>query len=375
MSQGGPRVRAHPGRAVVTAATVTLAVGLAACGTVGEPSDSGGITATKGGSMIGLLLPSSQSSRYETWDRPLIEQRIQELCDDCTVEYANAQLDVAAQQQQVDVMITKGVEVLILDPVDARSLRSSVEKADRAGIPVVAYDRLAEGPISGYVSYNNERVGVLQGEALLEALGDKADGAQIVMLNGSPTDPNAATFKRGALSVLQGKVKIGKAYDAPGWRSEEAHASMSSAIAALGADNIDGVYAAGDNLAAGAISALKAAKIEPLPPVTGQNAELAAVQRIVSGEQYMSVYKPYQPEADAAAAMAVALRRGEELDEIAETRVDSPTTKNVPAVVLDPVPVTVDNIKETVVKDGVYTIDQICTPKFRSACEKTGLIG
>ncbi|MBA2945462.1 sugar ABC transporter substrate-binding protein [Streptomyces himalayensis] len=375
MSQGGPRVRAHPGRAVVTAATVTLAVGLAACGTVGEPSDSGGITATNGGSMIGLLLPSSQSSRYETWDRPLIEQRIQELCDDCTVEYANAQLDVAAQQQQVDVMITKGVEVLILDPVDARSLRSSVEKADRAGIPVVAYDRLAEGPISGYVSYDNERVGVLQGEALLEALGDKADGAQIVMLNGSPTDPNAATFKRGALSVLQGKVKIGKAYDAPGWRSEEAHASMSSAVAALGADNIDGVYAASDNLATGAISALKAAKIEPLPPVTGQNAELAAVQRIVSGEQYMSVYKPYQPEADAAAAMAVALRRGEELDEIAERRVDSPTTKNVPAVVLDPVPVTVDNIKETVVKDGVYTIDQICTPKFRSACEKTGLIG
>jgi D-xylose transport system substrate-binding protein len=376
MSQEGPRVSACLRRAVVTAAAVTLAVGLAAaCGKAGEPGDSGGNTATKGGFKIGLLLPSSQSFRYERWDRPLIEQRIQELCDDCTVEYANAQLNVAAQQQQVDSMINRGVEVLILDPVDARSLRSAVERADRAGIPVLAYDRLAEGPISGYVSFDGERVGELQGEALLEALGDKAHGAQIVMLNGSPTDPNTATFKKGALSVLQGKVKIGKTYDAPGWRSEEAHASMSGAIAVLGAENIDGVYAAGDNLATGAISALKAAKIQPLPPVTGQNAELTAVQRIVSGEQYMSVYKPYRPEANAAAAMAVALGRGQELDHIAETRVNSPTTKNIPAVVLDPIPVTSDNIKETVVKDGVFTIDQICTPKFRSACAKTGLIG
>ncbi|MGW0821451.1 substrate-binding domain-containing protein [Streptomyces sp. NPDC002845] len=353
--------------AAVAVAAVSAAVALAACG------DGGG--EAEGGLEIGLLLPSSQTSRYEEWDRPLIERRIKELCGDCTVVYANAQLDVARQQQQMNSVINRGVEVLILDPVNASSLRSLVDMADQAGIPVVSYDRLAEGPISGYVSFDNEQVGRLQGKALLEAMGKKANGGQIVMLNGAPTDPNSAAFKRGALSVLKGKVKIGKSYDAPGWRPVEAHRSMSAAITALGADNIDGVYAAGDNLATGAISALKAAKNEPLPPVTGQNADLAAVQRIVTGEQYMSVYKPFKPETDAAAAMAVALGRGEKLGDLATATVSNDTTKDVPAVLLTPISLTVDNIQDTVVKDGLYTIDQICTPKFRSACDKAGLTG
>jgi D-xylose transport system substrate-binding protein len=356
--------------AAVTVAALSVAVAAALAGCGQGRDDAGG-----DGFAIGLLLPSSQSTRYEMWDRPLIEQRIEELCEDCTVAYANAQLDVAAQQQQVNSMIAKGVRVLILDPVDAAALRSSVARADRAGIPVVAYDRLAEGPISAYVSFDGERVGEMQGQALLEAMGEKAGDGQIVMLHGSPTDPNAANFKKGAHSVLNGKVKIAKEYDAPGWRTSEAHDSMAAAIAALGADNIDGVYSAGDNLATGAIAALKAAKISPLPPITGQDAELSGVQRIVSGEQYMSIYKPYQPEAYAAAAMAIALGRGEKLDDIAETRVDSPTTSNVPAVLLDPISVTVDNIEDTLVKDGRYTINEICTPKYRSACDKAGLTG
>ncbi|MBA4863030.1 substrate-binding domain-containing protein [Streptomyces sp. PSKA54] len=127
-------------------------------------------------------------------------------------------------------------------------------------------------------------------------------------------------------------------------------------------------------MASGAISALKAARVTPLPPVTGQDADLAAVQRIITGDQYMSVYKPYKPEADAAADMAVALGRGETLDDIAQDRVNSPTTKEIPADLLTPVSLTVDNIKDTVVKDGMHTIDQICTPEFMSACEKAGLV-
>ncbi|KUL22311.1 substrate-binding domain-containing protein [Streptomyces regalis] len=358
--------------AAVAVAAVSAAVALAACGDA-DGGSGGGADGLK----IGLLLPSSQTSRYEEWDRPLIERRIKELCGACTVLYANAQLDVDRQLQQMNSVISRGADVLILDPVNATSLRSLVNMADQAGVPVVAYDRLAEGRISGYVSFDNEQVGRLQGQDLLKAMGKKADGGQIVMLNGAPTDPNAADFKRGALSVLKGKVKIGKSYDAPGWRPAEAHRSMSDAIAALGADNIDGVYAAGDNLATGAISALKAAKIKPLPPVTGQNADLAAVQRIVVGDQYMSVYKPFRPETDAAAAMAVALGRGEEgmLADIATTTVGNDTTKDVPAVLLTPISLTVDNIEETVVKDGLYTIDQICTPEFRSACDRAGLTG
>ncbi len=148
---------------------------------------------------------------------------------------------------------------------------------------------------------------------------------------------------------------------------------MSGAIAALGADNIQGVYAANDGLAAGSIGALKANKVDPVPPVTGQDAELGAVQRIVGGDQYMTVYKPFEPEAAAGAAMAVAAARGESLDRMARDEVTTRDGHRVPAVMLTPVSVTVDNIKDTLVKDGVYTIQQICTPQLGAACTSAGL--
>jgi D-xylose transport system substrate-binding protein len=149
--------------------------------------------------------------------------------------------------------------------------------------------------------------------------------------------------------------------------------NMSGAISALGADNIDGVYAANDGLAAGSIAALKANKVDPLPPVTGQDAELGAVRRIVADEQYMTVYKPFAPEASAGAALAVAAARGESLDRIATDKVTTSSGSTVPAVLLTPVSVTIDTIEDTVVKDGVYTIQQICTPQLDAACTKAGL--
>ncbi|QOV36886.1 substrate-binding domain-containing protein [Streptomyces ferrugineus] len=367
-------MRAYRGRrTAVSAAVLSLAVFLAACGGDGRSSDSGGTGSGEGGFTVGLLFSQNVQTRWETFDKPLIEKRIKELCADCGVRYANAEGDVATQKQQAEGLINKGVEVLLLSAVNFRSLSSSVERARDAGVPAVAYDGLVEGPISGYVSFDNERVGRLQAEALLKALGDRADSGRIVMMNGPQTSPTNVAFKRGALSVLEGKVKIARTYDVQGWSQAKAHTHMEGAVAALGADGIDGVYAANDGLAAGVISALKAADIQPLPPVTGQDADLAAVQRIIRGEQHMSVYKPFKAEADAAAEMAVALGRGEKLDAIAETTLDTATAKDIPAVLLDPVPVTVDNIRDTVVKDGVYTIDQICTREVASACRNAGL--
>ncbi|MGC9538305.1 sugar ABC transporter substrate-binding protein [Streptomyces sp. UG1] len=362
-------------RTAVCAAALSLAVFLAACGGGGGSSDSGGTAAGEGGFEVGLLFSQNIQTRWERFDKPLIEKRIKELCADCRVRYANAEGDVATQKQQVESMINKGVEVLLLSAVNFRSLSSSVERARDAGVPVIAYDGLVEGPIAAYASFDNERVGRLQAEALLKALGDKADGGQIVMMNGPQTSPTNVAFKRGALSVLEGKVKIGRTYDVQAWSQERAHKNMVGAVAALGTDGIDGVYAANDGLAAGVISGLKTAGIRPMPPVTGQDADIEAVQRILRGEQYMSIYKPFKAEADAAAEMAVALGRGESLDAIAETTVDTATSKDIPAVLLDPIPVTVDNIKDTVVKDGVYTIDQICTPDIVPACQKAGLTG
>ncbi|MBZ4018572.1 substrate-binding domain-containing protein [Streptomyces purpurogeneiscleroticus] len=358
----------------VAMTAVSLAFGLAGCGKTGQPSGPSGPATGKGGMKIGLLLPDNHTPRWETFDRPLIEKKIKELCGNCTVEYANAEGDVATQQHQVDAVISRGVNVLILSSVDATSSASSVEEANAAHIPVVSYDHLARGPISGYVSFDARQVGRLQAHALLEAMGhEAANGRQIVMMNGDPSDPNTIQFKKGALSVLKGAVRIGKAYDTVGWRPENANANMSGAIAALGADSIDGVYAANDGLARGVISALKAAKIKPLPPVTGQDAELAAVQRIVSGEQYMTVYKPFRPEADAAAEMAVALGRGEKLDRIATSKISGPSGENIPAVLLTPVSATLADIKDTVVKDGMYTVEQICTDKYKAACDRAGL--
>ncbi len=354
--------------AALAMTAVSTAVALAACGP-DAGNDDGGEDAPR----IGLLLPDATTARWEGQDRPLLEKKIAELCAECAVEHTNAKGDVAIQQEQMDSMITKGVDAIVLVAVDARSLGATVRRADEADIPVIAYDRLAEGPIAGYVSFDGEEVGKLQGTSLLKAMGATVRDGQIVMMNGDPSDPNAVSFKKGALSVLEGRVRIGKAYDTLQWRAETANMNMSGAISALGVGNINGVYAANDGLAAGSIAALKANKVDPLPPVTGQDAELEAVRRIVDGDQYMTVYKPFGPEASAGAALAVAAARGESVDRVATDQVRTRTGEEVPAVMLAPVAVTVDNIKDTVVKDGVYTVQEICTPRLGAACTQAGL--
>ncbi len=363
-------------RAAVAIAAGAMAVSLAACGSAAESGDKkdSGDSAAKGDDIkVGLLLPENQTARYEKFDKPLIEKKVKELTNNKgEVVYANAKQDASLQNQQVDTMITNKVDVLIVDAVDSKAIAGSVKKAKDQGIPVVAYDRLAEGPIDAYTSFDNVTVGKTQGEALLEALGDKAKDGQIVMMNGSATDPNAAMFKEGAHSVLDGKVKVGREYDTKEWKPENANSNMEGAISAIGKDKIVGVYSANDGMAGGIITALKAAGIDDIP-VTGQDAELAGVQRIVTGEQYMSVYKPYPQEADVAAEMAVLLAQGKSLDSIAKDKVDSPTTKAVPSVLVPVVSLTKENINDTVIKDGIYTVQEICTGKYKAACDKIGL--
>ncbi|MFJ7999733.1 substrate-binding domain-containing protein [Streptomyces sp. NPDC096310] len=363
-------------RAAVATVATAMAVSLAACGSAKESGDKAeASTAEKKGPItVGLLLPENQTARYEKFDKPLIEKKVSELTDGTgKVVYANAKQDATTQSQQVDTMITNKVSVLVVDAVDSKAIASGVKRAKEAGIPVVAYDRLAEGPIDAYTSFDNEEVGRVQGKALLDELGDKAKSGDIVMMNGASTDPNAALFKKGALSVLDGKVNIGKSYDTKEWKPENANANMEGAISALGKDKIIGVYSANDSMAGGIITALKSGGFSKLPPVTGQDAELAGVQRIVSGEQFMSVYKSYPQEAAIAAEMAVALAKGEKLDSIAKTTVDSPTTKGVPTVLVPVVSLTKDNINDTVIKEGIYTAAEICTTKYKAGCDAIGV--
>jgi len=360
-------------RVAVSVAISALAVSAAACGKAGDNnSGSDSSSSGSGSKSIGLLLPDNVTARYEKFDKPYFEAKVKELCSDCTVSYANAAADPAKQAQQMSSMVTKGVKVIVISAQDSAAIKSSIASAVSKGVKVVAYDRLAQGPVSAYVSFDNVKVGELQGQALLDALGSKATPkANVVMINGDDADPNAAQFKEGAHKVLDGKVKI--AYEQSGlWKDTVAAQKVSAAITQLGAKNIAGVYAANDGMAGGIANTLKGAGISTIP-LTGQDAELAAIQRIVAGTQSATIYKPYKGEADNAAELAVNLLQGKDIKSLADTQVTSGSGDKVQAKLLTPVSVTVKNIKDTVVKDGLYTVADICTANYAAACKTAGL--
>ncbi len=352
-------------------ASGVLALGLAACGTTSN--DSSDSSASSGGATsgtVGFLLPETKTTRYEAFDHPLFEKALSDLCPDCQLKYANSNQDAAQQQSQAESMLTQGIDVMVLDPVDGAAAEAIVNKAQSQGVPVISYDRLASGPVSYYVSFDNKKVGELQGEELLKQLGSGASSDKIVMINGSPTDPNAAQFKAGAHSVLDGKVDIAKEFDTPDWSPDKAQTEMQSAITSVGAGNIAGIYSANDGMAAGIVAATKSAGLGQIP-LTGQDAQVDGIQRVLSGDQSMTVYKAIGPETQAAAAMAVALIKGEDYPDATDS-LDNGTT-SVPSQLLDPVVVTADNVEDTVIKDGFYTAKDICTGTYAADCQKAGI--
>jgi D-xylose transport system substrate-binding protein len=367
-------------RISMLAVVAVLAAGvlLAACGDDDDDGGGGGGGGGNGGGgTIAWLLPESKTARYESQDNPNFQRKVRELCSGCEVIYSNADQDAAKQQQQAEAAITQGAEVMVLDPVDAAAAAAIVTRAKQSDIPVISYDRLlTDSDIDYYISFDNVRVGRLQAESLVSRLEEDGNGdGTIVMINGAPTDNNAKLFKQGAMSVFdQSDLRIGRDFDTPDWSPDEAQQEMEQSITSLGNDGFVGVYAANDGTAGGAIAAMKSAGIDPSTrPTTGQDAELAAIQRILVDEQYMTVYKAIKPEAEAAAQLAVALVRGEDPPSgLVNDEVDN-GMKQVPSVLLTPVAVTKDNIQDTIVKDGFWTADQICTGRYARACQQAGI--
>jgi len=314
---------------------------------------------------LALLLPESKTARYESHDRPHFEKKVAQLCPECQVIYGNADQDAARQQNQAEAALTNGAKVLVLDPVDSASAAAIVARAKQSGVPVITYDRMTlNADVDYYVSFQNEKIGKLQAQTLL----DRLKTGTVVMINGAPTDNNAAILKTAAHAVLDGSgLTVGAEYDTPDWSPDKAQQQMEQAITKLGKDQIAGVYAANDGTAGGAIAAMKAAGVNPLPPVTGQDAELAAIQRIVAGEQFMTIYKALNQEASAAAELAVALARGSGPPAGMVNGKVPNGKKDVPSVLLVPVAVTKDNVKATVVADGFWTAAQICQG-YETAC-------
>ncbi|WP_101525162.1 substrate-binding domain-containing protein [Nocardioides houyundeii] len=344
------------------AALLIGAAGLSACGANDSQDGDGG---DGGDQVIALLLPESKTTRYETFDRPLFEGKVAELCGECEVVYYNADQDEAKQTQQVDTAISEGASVIVLDPVNGAGAGGMVQTAQDSGAQVIAYDRFIEDA-DYYISFDNETVGRMQGEALVEAMGDKGG---ILMLNGAPTDPNAAQFKAGAHSAIDDSgVKILEEYDNPDWSPNNAQEFVTDQLSKYDADQINGVYAANDGQAGGVVAALTGGgvAVDQLPPITGQDAELAAIQRILAGEQEMTIYKPIAVEAEKAAELVVALVNG---DDVGET-VDF---EGVPSFIFDPIVVTSDNVGDTVVEDEFYSVSDICTDEYADACADAGL--
>jgi D-xylose transport system substrate-binding protein len=359
----------------LAAAGVLAMSGLAACGD--DDDDGGGGGGDGGGGetpRVGVLLPDSKSSvRWETVDRPALQKAFEDAGVEADI--TNAEASKSTQQQQAEQAITNGANVLLLVNLDSGSGAAIAANAQAQGVKVIDYDRLTldTQDTDYYVSFDNEKVGELQGQGLVDCLGNK-QGAQVAVLNGSPTDNNATLFKNGYDSVIDPKFESGDWTEiddqsVPDWDNQQALTIFEQMLQAN--DNkVDGVLAANDGLANAAISAIKQRKL-PQVPVTGQDATLEGIQNIVNGDQCMTVYKAIEKEAKAAADLAIALAKGEE--PTAQTTPIDNGTEEVPSILLEPVSVTQDNISEYIGNPDFPTKEDICAGKLASKCQELGL--
>ena len=349
------------------------AMALTACGSESD-GDAGEDTGGNGGGeatgKIGVILPDTESSvRWESADRPALEAAFEE----AGVEYdiQNAEGDAERMTQIADTMIGNGVTVLAIVNLDSESGAAIQEKAASQGVATIDYDRLTlGGSAEYYVSFDNTVVGELQGQGLADCLGDKK--ANIIYLNGSPTDNNATLFAEGAHSVLDkidNYTVVGE-QAVPDWDNEEA-ATIFQQLYTAADGNVDGVLAANDGLGGAAISILEANGQAGKVPVTGQDATVEGLQNVLAGTQCMTVYKSATQEAGALADAAIALVNGEEA-ETTGTTVDSSDDSEVPSILLEPQAITKDNVGD-VIEDGGQKAEDVCAGKFADLCAEAGI--
>jgi D-xylose transport system substrate-binding protein len=357
----------------LVAAMAALTLILAACG--GNDDNGGGSTSGGGGKTpnIGVILPDTKSSaRWETADKKYLEDAFKAAGVKYTIQ--NAQGDKTQFQTIADQMITGGANVLMIVNLDSGTGKAVLDKAKSQGVATIDYDRLTlNGGAQYYVSFDNVAVGTLQGEGLakcLEAKGKKT--ANIVYLNGSPTDNNATLFKQGYDGVLSKMSQYKKVSDqsVPEWDNQKA-GTIFEQMYTQQKGKIDGVLAANDGLGNAAIAILKKNSANGEIPVTGQDATVQGLQNILNGDQCMTVYKAVKKEADAASKLAIGLAKGEQ-QTAPDTIKDPESGKDVPSVLLQPVAITKDNVND-VVADGYVTKAELCAGSFASKCAAAGV--
>ncbi|MDW4915863.1 substrate-binding domain-containing protein [Streptomyces californicus] len=345
--------------------TMAVIVSAAACTTKAPGGSSGGGSSRD--AKIAFLMPDIASTRYELYDAPLFKAKVRDLCGGCEVLYQNAGGDAAKQQQQADSALAQGADVIVIDPVDSAAAASTVRTAQGRGVPVIAYDRpIPAVKADYYVSFDNEKIGAMIGASLVEHLrATKAKGG-LLQINGSPTDAAAGLIKKGVHSAVDSSgFALLAEYDTPAWEPGKAQSWVSGQISKF-PGRIAGVVAANDGTGGGSVAAFKAAGVE-VPPVTGNDAELAAAQRIIKGDQYNTISKPIRTVAEAAATAAHAFARGKKPR-------GRTTLFGTPSELFTPTVVTRENIGEVLVGDGKpLKTSEVCTATYAAACAEAGV--
>jgi len=365
-------VRVKRMHSLVLVGAIGAALSLSACGS----SDSGGNSAGGGSSSsskagkIGVILPDTKSSvRWETADRPALEAAFK--AAGVSYDIQNAEGDADKMTQIADSMMTSGVTVLAIVNLDSDSGAAIEQKAKSQGVKTIDYDRLTLGGSADYyVSFDNTKVGELQGQGLANCLGSKP--ANIVYLNGSPTDNNATLFAAGAHSVLDkmSNYKVVGEQAVPDWDNDKAVTIFEQLYTAAGG-KVDGVLAANDGLGGSAISILEKNHVAGKVPVTGQDATVEGLQNILAGTQCMTVYKSAKEEAGALADAAIALSKGQQAQTTGTTK-DSTGNRDVPSILLDPKAITKTNVKD-VIADGGQSKADVCAGKYAQMCTAAGI--
>lgn len=328
-------------------------IGCSSATTTEEPQNAGQEKADDK-IVIGFSLDTLEEERWQK-DRDFFVAKAKELGAEVLVQAANG--DDAKQLAQAENMIMQGVDVLVVVPHNAEASAAIVDKAHAEGIPVISYDRLIKNSdVDLYVSFDNERVGEMQAQAIV----DLVPTGKYALIGGADTDNNAHLFRQGQYNVLQPLIDKGDievVYDqwTKEWDPANAMKNMENALTANN-NQIDAVVAANDGTAGGAIQALAAQGLDGKVPVSGQDAELAATQRILAGTQTMTVYKPVKKLAEEVAVLAVDMAKGKKVTTdktVYNGKID------VPSILLDPIAVSKDNMYETVVKDGFHELEDV----------------
>lgn len=344
--------RLQGGRALtVLALGAVLALALIVAGSAS--GSKAGARSAKAGPLVAFLLPENVTPRWEGFDHPTFVKALKKLVPNVQIDVVNAVNKPSTQQSQAEAEITKGAKVLVVAPDDGKAFGAVAAKAIKAGVKVIAYDRLISGAkISSYISFDGVAVGKAQGVWLAA---HTKKGSRITIINGATTDNNAHLFNKGYLSVLSplfksgARTRVGPASGTwtPGWDPPTAQKEMEQ-ILTKSNNGVDAVLSANDGMAGGIIAALKAQGLKV--PVTGQDASLEGIQNILLGTQGMSVFKDFRLQAPAAARATAALLAGKKVPGVTK-KVANGSGTLIPSIILPVKSIDIKNLS-TLIKNG-----------------------